>query len=208
MKILFLVILFVIPLALPLSPEEKPQDSLTRPSEDAGMVRIGDFYIDKYEYPNSKGTMPQVDITWTEARDLCREKGKRLCSESEWEKACKGPQNLLYGYGMTFEQGRCNTPYKESAIWNRGPGATPSGEFAGCTSGYGVHDMIGNVWEWTDGWYSQKKKWRVVRGGSWFHSVNLARSDVRYGPYLSSDYQLDLIGLRCCRSTSEADQEK
>ena len=208
MKILSWVILFVIPLALPLSPEEKRQDSPVPTSADAGMVRIGDFLIDKYEYPNRKGTLPQVDISWTEARDLCLAEGKRLCSESEWEKACKGPQNQLYGYSMTFEQGRCNTPYKEGDIWNRGPGATPSGEFAGCTSGYGVQDMIGNVWEWTDGWYSREKKWRVVRGGSWFHSVNLARADIRYGRYLASDYQLDLIGLRCCRSISEMDQEK
>ena len=207
MNKIFLLILFVLPLPPPLSSEEKRPDSAGRPSTDAGMVRIGDFYIDKYEYPNRKGSLPKVDISWTQARDLCLAEGKRLCSENEWEKACKGPQSLLYGYGMTFEQGRCNTPFKEGEIWNRGPGATPSGEFARCTNGYGVHDMIGNVWEWTDGWYSREKKWRVVRGGSWFHSVNLARSDVRYGPYLSSDYQLDLIGMRCCRSISKAERK-
>ena len=208
MKILWFVSLFILPLALPVSPKEKRQEASSVEIKDADMVHIDNFYIDKYEYPNRKGVMPQVDITWTEARDLCRARGKRLCSEREWEKACRGSQNQLYGYGPTFEQGLCNTPYKEGGVWNRGPGATPSGEFTECASDYGVYDMIGNVWEWTDGWYIQENKWRVVRGGSWFHSVNLARADSRYGRFLATDYRLDLIGLRCCRSASEEDQRE
>ena len=174
------------------------------PAEAADMVRIDDFYIDIYEYPNQKGALPRVEVTWTEARDLCRAQGKRLCTESEWEKACRGAGNTLYGYGPTFVPGRCNTPYQEEEIWKRGPGLAPSGSFAQCASEYGVYDMIGNVWEWTEGWYSRQENWRVVRGGSWFHSVNLARANVRYGHFLTSDYRLDMIGFRCCRSASEA----
>ena len=60
--------------------------------------------------------------------------------------------------------------------------------------------MIGNAWEWTASWYSHTDRWRVVRGGSFFHNVNLARADTRYGRFLDPDYRLDLVGFRCCRS--------
>ena len=62
--------------------------------------------------------------------------------------------------------------------------------------------MIGNVWEWTDGWYDASHSWRVIRGGSWFNSVNFARIDGRYGRNLTADFSLDLVGFRCCRSAS------
>ena len=175
-----------------------PQDNA-----DAGMVHIGDFAIDVYEFPNRKGVSPTVDITWSRARDLCRDQGKRLCTDSEWERACRGPENYLYGYSDTFESGRCNTPYKENDIWRR-DAVAPSGTFAQCHSSHGVYDMIGNVWEWTDGWYDRAKGWRVVRGGSWFNSVNLARADERYGRLLDADFHLDLVGFRCCRSLAPA----
>ena len=174
-------------------------------SDDAGMVRIGGYYIDVYEYPNREGALPRVDVTWSEARDLCGKRGKRLCTEGEWEKACRGPDDYLYGYGPVLEQGRCNTPRKEGELWLRGPGVAPSGSFEGCASGHGVRDLIGNVWEWTDGWYSPAEEWHVVRGGSWFHSVNMARADGRYGRFLDAEYRVDLVGFRCCRSAAETD---
>lgn len=166
---------------------------------EAGSVRIDGFFIDRYEYPNTAGHLPVVNVTWEEAKALCRERGSRLCTEMEWEQAAQGPANLAFGYGDTFEPGRCNTPWKEDGIWHRGS-VSPSGGFPDCATGLGVHDMVGNVWEWTDGWYAQNRGWRVVRGGSWFHNVNMARADSRYGRHLTSAYRLDLIGFRCCRS--------
>ena len=66
----------------------------------------------------------------------------------------------------------------------------------------GSYDMIGNAWEWTASWYSRSDRWRIVRGGSFFHSVNLARADTRYGRFLDPDYRLDLVGFRCCLSAA------
>ena len=168
-----------------------------------GMVWIGpDFYIDKYEYPNERGTLPKVDVTWGEAESLCAAQGKRLCTEQEWQKACTGPQNFAYSYGAEFESGRCNTRFAVDGVWQRGPGLAPSGAYAGCTNDYGVYDMIGNAWEWTASWYSRSDRWRIVRGGSFFHNVNLARADARYGRFLDPYYRLDLVGFRCCRSAA------
>ena len=173
------------------------------PPTTAGTVRVDDFWIDRYEYPNVKGEMPRVDVTWLEASNLCAARGLRLCTEQEWERACRGPENFVYGYGPDFEPERCNTPFRGvDGNWVRDRGTAPSGTHADCGNDYGVRDMIGNVWEWTDGWYDAESGWRVVRGGSWFHNVNLARADARYGLHLVEGYSLDLIGFRCCRSAS------
>jgi formylglycine-generating enzyme required for sulfatase activity len=168
-------------------------------------VLLGNFWIDRFEYPNVYGQMPRVDVSWEEARQLCRDGGKRLCSEAEWEQAAKGPDNLGYGYGPEFEAQRCNAPWREADQWTRSGATAPAGGFENCATPAGVHDLIGNVWEWTDGWYDQHAGWRVVRGGSWFHNVNYARSDGRYGRYLTEQYRLDLIGFRCCRSVAPED---
>ncbi|MEE2657225.1 MAG: SUMF1/EgtB/PvdO family nonheme iron enzyme [Candidatus Latescibacterota bacterium] len=166
----------------------------------ANEVRVFSFFIDRYEYPNVPGEAPRVNVTWTDASKLCRERGKRLCTEMEWETACRGPAGLAYGYGSAFVPGNCNSPYPTAdGGWRRDFGTALAGSFKNCTNELGAYDMIGNVWEWTSSYFSESNRWRVVRGGSWFHNVNFARSDGRYGKYLNKDYSLDLIGFRCCR---------
>ena len=166
---------------------------------DAGMVQFSTFAIDVYEYPNLAGVLPATSLTLAEARALCQARGKRLCAEGEWEQACRGQQDLTFGYGPQFEPERCNTPFPDDELWKRRQGPAASGAFAGCSTPEGVHDLVGNVWEWTEGWYNPQRGWAVVRGGSWFHNVNYARADGRYGPFLTPEYRLDLIGFRCCR---------
>ena len=121
--------------------------------------------------------------------------------------AARGRQGLSYGYGSEYEPGRCNTPYlSSSGEWHRG-GTAASGQYQGCESDYGVADMIGNVWEWTDGWFDTTRSWRVVRGGSWFNNVNFARADGRYGSHLTADFAVDLVGFRCCRSAVDVESD-
>ena len=163
------------------------------------MIHFNTFSIDKYEYPNKPGEMPLGNVSWTEARQLCQDQGKRLCTESEWEKACRGKGDFLFSYGPQFEAGRCNTPYLKDEKWIRSQGPAASGTYDGCGNPEGVQDMIGNLWEWTTVTYDGQQDWKVVRGGSWFNNVNFARADGRYGHYLTSEYKLDLIGFRCCR---------
>ena len=171
--------------------------------EDDGMVAVEGFAIDRYEYPNQAGRLPRTNVTWDEARDLCRARGKRLCRENEWETACRGPEGHLFGYGPAFESARCNTPYQQEGRWQR-QGLARSGAFAECRNGYGLHDMIGNAWEWTATRPGSSHP-RALRGGSWFNSVNYARSDARYDRDLPEGYSLDLIGFRCCRDLEAAD---
>ena len=62
-------------------------------------VPMAGFYIDLLPWPNEAGAIPTTNVTRDEAKRLCDSKQKRLCAELEWERACKGPDNLRYEYG-------------------------------------------------------------------------------------------------------------
>ena len=72
-------------------------------------VFVQSFCMDRYEFPNVVGALPRTDITFGEAKQLCQSKGKRLCSELEWEKACKGKESMKYPYGNAWNPSACNT---------------------------------------------------------------------------------------------------
>ena len=77
-------------------------DSQAGASEYVEIKRfVHGYWIDRYEY-HMEDMTPLHSLTWTEAVNLCNEQGKTLCSEDQWEKACKGPENLVYPYGDSF----------------------------------------------------------------------------------------------------------
>lgn len=120
--------------------------------EPAQQRELPQFCIDRYEYPNTEGALPRVDVTWAEAASLCAARVKRLCTADEWERACRGPKGHRHAYGDTFERARCNTPLDTG-----GPeGAIPyaaSGSHPDCVSAEGAFDLNGNVSEWvSDPW--------------------------------------------------------
>src|SRR6185312_7258602 len=79
-----------------------PLDRLPRVADEemAGeQVVMHGFYVDVFPYPNEAGAIPTTNITQDEALGLCAAQGKRLCTELELERACKGPENQTYEYG-------------------------------------------------------------------------------------------------------------
>jgi formylglycine-generating enzyme required for sulfatase activity len=116
--------------------------------------------------------MPIVDVTWDEAQAYCRWVGGRLPTEAEWEYAARGGSTeARYG------------PINEIA-WNSGNGAHEVAQKP--ANGFGLYDVLGNVWEWVNDWYDQNYyqnspsqdpqgpaggQLRVLRGGSWFGNV-------------------------------------
>lgn len=103
--------------------------------------------------------LPVVHVSFADAVAYAHWAGKRLPTEAEWEFACRG--GLV---GAEFEWGSepPNRGAKKANLW-QGPfphgnlvedefvELAPVGSFPG--NGYGLHDMIGNVWEWTADWY-------------------------------------------------------
>ena len=161
-----------------------------------GMVRVSTFCIDQYEgsllevvdggavrpwspYTNPgtrvliaqsvRGAVPQGYVTQLQAAAACAGAGKRLCTDAEWLRACRGSANTTYPYGNTRQPGVCNDArsmhpavelYGTSASWiyshidspclnQLQPGLDRAGANAGCVSEGQVFDLMGNLHEWT-----------------------------------------------------------
>lgn len=130
-------------------------------------------------YPVGEENHPVVGINWFEASAYARWVGKRLPTDAEWVKAGAWPVALTrtarfqrkYPWGNTMQASRAN-------LWGSGPGRTvPVDATPGGVSVGGVHQLIGNVWEWTasrfvgqhdddDGRWSPANTLRSVRGGA------------------------------------------
>ena len=84
-----------------------------------------------------------VAVSWFDAREYCAWRGRRLPTEAEWEKAARGADGRRYPWGDA-------TPTAAHAVFGRAYNATESGDGrpAGA-SPYGVHDLLGNLREWT-----------------------------------------------------------
>ncbi len=150
-------------------------------------VSVHSYCIDTYEYPNHAEAKPQVGVSYSGAEAACSSQGKRLCSEEEWEKACKGPDNLRFPYGQSYSSGSCNSGRS---------GIGPSGSYGSCKSGYGVYDMSGNAAEWTSSRFQSGASDRAVKGGSYLRSDTDLRCSARQNKSPGS-HPGDL-GFRCC----------
>jgi len=96
--------------------------------------------IDQYEAPNTKGSKPNTNVSFEDARKNCEALGKRLCTEFEWEYGCSGLEGYTYAYGWNFDPDICNSEGIEDL--------QPSGAYRNCVSKYGLFDMTGNIFEW------------------------------------------------------------
>ena len=152
-------------------------------------VEVAAFCMDYYEYPNGKKRTPTTRVSYSRAERSCKRRGKRLCSEEEWEKACTGPRNIRYPYGNAWSSDSCATEDEEGNDRT----VQKSGSFKACRSGYGALDMAGNVAEWTStAWGSGM----VVKGGAADRPGYDSRCAARKKK--KKKYSSEMLGFRCC----------
>jgi formylglycine-generating enzyme required for sulfatase activity len=170
---------------------------------------------------------PVENLTWFDAVNFCNElsgsmaldpayklegdkveriegaRGFRLCTEAEWEYACRGgTKDERYG------------DIDEIAWYKKNSGGTTQGVGQKKPNQYGLYDMLGNVWEWVeDDWHENyngapvdghawidepRGSYRVVRGGGWRFDARRCRSANRIDS--SPGLRNDNLGFRLSRS--------
>jgi iron(II)-dependent oxidoreductase len=158
-------------------------------------ISIKPFYIDKYPVVNEEfkrfldashyhpkddlnflkdwknGTYPagwaKRPVTWVsleDAKAYAEWAGKRLPREWEWQYAAQGADGRIYPWGNSWDASVVPVPDKGRSM--RGPDevdAHPAG-----ASPFGVMDMVGNVWQWTDEFVDDHTRAGILRGGSYY----------------------------------------
>ncbi len=140
---------------------------------------------------------PATMVSWYQAKSACINAGKRLCTRLEWERACRGPAELIYPHGNEPSETACNGFYNLATVK-----PLPTGSLDTCGSRFGVYDLSGNVEEWVEDGVPENPGataliHRFVRGGS-FRSNRLGLACI--GPEFHAapnDIDADR-GFRCC----------
>lgn len=192
-------------------------------------VTLSDYRISKYEitfemydaYCDSlglekpddngwgRGNRPVINVTWREANNFAQWMGGRLPTEAEWEYAAKGGGNLPFGkseclsnkianFDGNSKQLRCNDFEKVGKT-------LPVGSLE--PNGYGLYDILGNVYEWCSDWYGeyqagtsvnptgpQTGNVKVNRGGCWANSATSCKVSSRESG--TTEFRGNRIGFR------------
>jgi gamma-glutamyl hercynylcysteine S-oxide synthase len=158
-------------------------------------MHVHSFYIDKYPVTNAEfkkfvdaayyhpkddlnflrdwkdGTYPQGwenrPVTWVsleDARAYANWAGKRLPHEWEWQYAAQGTDRRMYPWGNEWDASAMPVPDKSRTL--RGPDAVdahPKG-----ASPFGVMDLVGNIWQWTEEFTDEHTRAGILRGGNYY----------------------------------------
>ena len=180
---------------------------------------------EKNNYPEGQGKHPVAWVTWYDAANFCQWAGKNLPSEKQWERAARGTDGKNYPWGNAFDIQSANLAQATGQKTRlKDVGAFPQG-----ASPDGVHDLIGNVWEWVEDDYNpypgnaDKSDYfnaglKVIRGhsasdighfpGATYLSAlkKFARSG--YRQYANPDEPGQDVGFRCASSEKPAGFKK
>jgi len=198
-------------------PDERPLHQVTISTS---------FYMGKYEVTQGQwqtvmGTNPSLfpddpkrpvdQVTWDDAQTFIRKLNAlegvslyRLPTEAEWEHAARAGSPSIYSYG--------NDPkYLGEYAWYRANAARhthPVGQKK--PNAWGLHDMLGNVWEWVQDWEGKYPSgpvtdppgpasgtYRMRRGCAWNNEANVCRVANRYSVVGFRD---DFLGFRVVRT--------
>ncbi|MDY0004019.1 MAG: SUMF1/EgtB/PvdO family nonheme iron enzyme [Polyangia bacterium] len=167
--------------------------------------------------PSRAGVMPWVTnpmgpgvlATYQAA---CAAAGKRLCTASEWQLVCQGPEVRIYAFGDVFDAQTCNCvdtfcedfceAHPEITGCPTGSGCgyatysfqlQPTGQFPDCVSAHGAMDVCGNAWEVVS---ADNALGYQVRGGAF----NCAGAEERLKCTYNATWADLWAGFRCCKA--------
>lgn len=191
----------------------------TRSTFDAAGWWAKNWEGKEWEVPSGQATVPVTYVTYKDASNYARWAGMRLMTEPEYQRAGRGKGEGVYPWGedpidkerAATSESRLSAPLKVGSLPK---GATESG----------IHDLVGNVWEWTSSPFSAYPKYkdfsiqigkgslertipgvtqwdankRVTVGGSFQNDQVVARLTVRRGA--ARDEATNSLGFRCAAS--------
>jgi sulfatase modifying factor 1 len=184
------------------SPEQRDRcgvDGMVPVWEHGGNIATARFCIDVFEFPGKPCELPFVFVTPGQALRVCHAQGKRLCTQDEWNLACRadpaGGPDRVYAYGDELDLTVCNTNKSRATgprcdvssnekLWNTcGTDTEPSGAFPKCRSRFGVFDQHGNVAEIMTRFEPADGKMYTQLKGSAFFYVDVAKKPTDPGGY-------------------------
>jgi len=160
-------------------------------------------------YPEGWDNKPVTWVSLEDARAYAQWAGKRLPREWEWQYAAQGgDENRVYPWGNTWDAADVPTPDTGRLLTHpddvdaHAAGASP----------FGVMDMVGNVWQWTDEFVDEHTRAAILRGGNYYHPQGSiwyfpeAYRNDQHGKLLMMAPSYDrsgTVGFRCVKDAAE-----
>jgi len=139
---------------------------------------------------------PVVHVSWHGAKAFCEYYGYRLPTEWEWQAVADYDGSYTYGCGTTIDDTKMNYSNANPLGLSSSPYTSPVNHYL--SYGYGMNDMAGNVYEWTDSLWDPRYSHRVLRSSPYYnYSDNSCTVWFRFTQV--PDFTNQGLGFRVCR---------
>ncbi|MCM8812735.1 MAG: SUMF1/EgtB/PvdO family nonheme iron enzyme [Candidatus Omnitrophica bacterium] len=194
-------------------PSHTPNRGMYSAAAGAPVVNI--TWWDAIRYCNWRSEQDGLDPCYNIETGACnyRGNGYRLPTEAEWEKAARGADGRLFPWGNEFSHQNGSYYANFRGDEDGFVFAAPADAFAQGQSPYGVHNLLGNVWEWCNDWFDEygafktepainptgpsQGTFKVIRGGAWNNPAARVSAFHRFRVSPAEGYFN--LGMRCVR---------